>query len=184
MQDKFTQKNIISGLLPTDNNIEIFGDNTARKAYFIQNGKIRLIDQLPKELRTKLYAMFLNDPIAWSDLGKLSFSEALNEYAFCIYGGLNNTPDIVEGEFGPAEGFRCSKNCKCARWPSKQLKLDYGFTPREKEVFMLLAEGLEDKVIAEQLFIAPSTVGTHKMSVFRKLKVKSKREVMKLKAHF
>jgi DNA-binding response OmpR family regulator len=39
--------------------------------------------------------------------------------------------------------------------------VDSGLTPREREVFALLAEGLDQGEIAGSLFISPNTVGTH-----------------------
>jgi DNA-binding NarL/FixJ family response regulator len=40
---------------------------------------------------------------------------------------------------------------------------------RERDVLRLMAEGLSDKGIAEQLYVSLNTVGTHVRSIFRKL---------------
>jgi DNA-binding NarL/FixJ family response regulator len=42
-------------------------------------------------------------------------------------------------------------------------------TPREREVLVLLAEGLSDKEIAERLYVGSGTVRNHVVSVFAKL---------------
>lgn len=47
-------------------------------------------------------------------------------------------------------------------------------TPREREVLAALAEGLDNKAIAERLFISPNTVRTHVVKVLGKLGVESR----------
>ena len=53
-------------------------------------------------------------------------------------------------------------------------------TPREFEVFVLLAEGKEGKEIADILHLSPKTVGTHQTRVFNKLGVKTSAELARL----
>ncbi len=42
---------------------------------------------------------------------------------------------------------------------------DMGFTPRGKEVFLLILEGLSNRQIAEQLSISPSAVKRHREKI-------------------
>ncbi|MGH7963501.1 MAG: tetratricopeptide repeat protein, partial [Candidatus Binatia bacterium] len=49
-----------------------------------------------------------------------------------------------------------------------------GLTPRELEVFQLLYQGMNDREIADALFISLSTVSTHVSSIYRKLDVASR----------
>ncbi len=51
-------------------------------------------------------------------------------------------------------------------------------TPREREVLQALAEGLNDKEIAERLQIEPKTVRTHMMNLLSKLGVDSRLEAL------
>jgi DNA-binding NarL/FixJ family response regulator len=51
---------------------------------------------------------------------------------------------------------------------------DYGLTPREFEVLRLVANGLTDAQIAEQLVISPRTVGKHLQSIYSKLYLPSR----------
>jgi two-component system, NarL family, nitrate/nitrite response regulator NarL len=44
-------------------------------------------------------------------------------------------------------------------------------TPREKEILLLIAEGITNKQIAEQLFIAENTVKNHTKNLLEKLKL-------------
>jgi DNA-binding NarL/FixJ family response regulator len=52
-------------------------------------------------------------------------------------------------------------------------------TPREQEIFALLAEGLSMKCIGERLFISPKTVENHRTSIMHKLGVRSTIELIR-----
>ena len=49
-----------------------------------------------------------------------------------------------------------------------------GLTAREVEVLRLVAQGLTDAEVAEQLVISPRTVNTHLTSIYSKLNVNSR----------
>lgn len=51
---------------------------------------------------------------------------------------------------------------------------------REREIFLLLADGLQIKKIADQLCISPKTVETHKYKIMDKLDAKSMAEITKI----
>lgn len=51
-------------------------------------------------------------------------------------------------------------------------------TEREREVLMLICKGMKNKVIAENLFITETTVRHHLTSIFEKLKVNSRLELV------
>jgi DNA-binding response OmpR family regulator len=51
-------------------------------------------------------------------------------------------------------------------------------TPREHEVFALLAQGLRNAEIAKRLVISPKTVGTHVTHIYEKLGVRSRVEAL------
>lgn len=56
----------------------------------------------------------------------------------------------------------------------------YSLTPREQEVFILLAKGRNTEVIAKQLFISSHTVKTHTARIYRKLSINSQQELIDL----
>lgn len=56
----------------------------------------------------------------------------------------------------------------------------YGLTPREREVFLLLAKGRNAAVIEKELVVSPSTVKTHIYHVYQKLNVSSHQELLDL----
>jgi DNA-binding NarL/FixJ family response regulator len=53
-------------------------------------------------------------------------------------------------------------------------------SPREQEVFPLLADGLSTKEISKRLYISPKTVETHKYNIMEKLQVKSIADLTKI----
>ena len=55
-------------------------------------------------------------------------------------------------------------------------------TPREQEVMRMLAEGLNAKAVAEQLFISPKTVENHRTNLMKKLGLKSSVELVRYAA--
>jgi DNA-binding NarL/FixJ family response regulator len=49
-----------------------------------------------------------------------------------------------------------------------------GLTEREVEVLRLVAEGLKDQAIADQLVVSPRTVHAHLRSIYGKLEVSTR----------
>jgi DNA-binding CsgD family transcriptional regulator len=55
-------------------------------------------------------------------------------------------------------------------------------TPREQEVFVLVCLHLQDREIAERLFVSPRTVESHVAHILGKLGVRSRRDAVALAA--
>jgi two-component system response regulator NreC len=55
-------------------------------------------------------------------------------------------------------------------------------SPREREIFDLQVRGFNNEQIARELFISPKTVETHRAHIFRKLRVHSMPEMIRLAA--
>jgi len=53
-------------------------------------------------------------------------------------------------------------------------------TNREKQIIKFIAKGLSSEKIASELFISPFTVKTHRKNLFKKLKVNSVTELLKI----
>ncbi|MFD4181777.1 ATP-binding protein [Rhodococcus sp. NPDC058514] len=59
---------------------------------------------------------------------------------------------------------------------SRQVAGPFGLTPRELEVLRLVAEGLTNRRVAEELFISPNTAGVHVSRILTKLGAASRTE--------
>jgi len=57
-------------------------------------------------------------------------------------------------------------------------------TRREKEVLLLIAEGLTNNAIAEKLFISTTTVDTHRNSLLSKFEVKNTANLVRMAAKY
>lgn len=53
-----------------------------------------------------------------------------------------------------------------------------GLSPREREILALIADGLTDREIAEELFISVNTAKTHLKNILTKLQVKSRVQIV------
>ncbi len=61
-----------------------------------------------------------------------------------------------------------------------RLAEDHGLTPREREVFVLMAQGRSATFIGEELFVSTNTVRKHIAHVYEKLGIHSKQELLTL----
>ncbi len=52
-------------------------------------------------------------------------------------------------------------------------------TPREKEVFYLLAEGKSSSEVADELFVSPKTIHTHRQHIMDKLRIRTIGELIR-----
>lgn len=60
----------------------------------------------------------------------------------------------------------------------KSITLEYGLTPRELEVLIILAQGNTLARVQEELVISEGTAITHRRNIYRKLDVHSKQELI------
>ena len=56
-------------------------------------------------------------------------------------------------------------------------------TKREKEILKLLAEGKTSNTIAEELFLSPLTIDTHRKNIIHKFQVKNVAELINVALH-
>ncbi|MFZ0455826.1 MAG: response regulator transcription factor [Ignavibacteriaceae bacterium] len=89
--------------------------------------------------------------------------------------------DIVEQAFAGASPMspniarRVLEMFKQYAPPKKE---DYNLTPREMEVLDLLVQGLDNKMIAEKLFLSTFTIRAHIRNIYDKLHVHSKSQAI------
>jgi DNA-binding CsgD family transcriptional regulator len=174
---------IPAGMIAGDFSTELFGERKSKKVFGVSNGKTVPFDEINPKMRAQIFERLLDDEKAMEDLKHLPQKEAIEQYAFCVFGAADSAADFsVDGILQEAENFICSDNCKCLNWKSKKIKIDGEIlTPRQLEIVKLLASDLCDKQIADKLNICLSTLDTHKKHLFEKCNVLSKTGlVMKL----
>ena len=182
MSNKITTSNtdkqvigLISGLLPGDHSVELFGIRETRKVYGLTNGKTVPFYKIPPTLKAQIFEKMLSDKVAMQDLKHLQNDEALEEYAFCIYGDADGVPDFTATGITTSENFTCGNNCKCLKWETKKVAIDgNNLTPRELEVTKQLARDKPDKAIADELKISHHTLRQHKRNIYDKAGVQSR----------
>ncbi|AEW85922.1 MULTISPECIES: response regulator transcription factor [Flavobacterium] len=180
MQDKFNQNELIhqlpAGLIIGDKRTELFGCRKTKKVFSISNGVTKPFKELDNFKKALIFEQLLSDNIALEDLKNLPQEEALEQFAFCVYGDANHEPDFCEnGELQKADNFLCSNNCRCLKWQSKSIYFNNKkITVRQIEILQLLASDLCDKQIADKLCISESTLNTHKSNLFKLFEVHSR----------
>ncbi len=106
---------------------------------------------------------------ASAQLGEKAFATAWAE-------GRTMTPDQALTAQGPTLGSSSSSTGERTTAPLATSTVTYpdGLTSREVEVLRLVAQGLTDLQIAEQLIISPRTVNSHLTSIYGKIGVSTR----------
>lgn len=180
MSDKFNQNSFIhqipAGMMVGDKRTELFGCRKTKKVFSVSNGITKSFLELEAPKKALIFEQLLSDDKAMEDLKYLSQEEAIEKYAFCIYGDANHEPDFsADGQLQKADNFLCSDNCQCLKWKSKSITIDENtLTVRQLQIIQLFASDLPDKQIAYELGISESTLNTHKAKLFEMAGVQSK----------
>jgi len=115
------------------------------------------------------------------------------EHSIEIYGGLIAA---VFAGVGVWLGLRLTRNKEKVvikevpiavpeRFTLNQSRLqELGITPRELEILELIARGLSNREIAEQLFVSENTVKTHSSRLFDKLSARRRTQAVQLGKEF
>lgn len=170
-----------AGIMPTDASIEFFGDRATKKVFFMHRGQTYPIRELGARTRAKLLAQLMADPIARRDLGHLPQSEAIERYAFCLYGTLDHTPDVTHtGMLNGSDNFICGiESCNCLNWKSKQISYDgQVIKGRLLQVLLAYRKGKDDVNVAAELNIAAPTLNSHKKKLFEIFNVYNSKELI------
>lgn len=189
MNDKFTTNvalpqpfihQLPAGIVQGDTSTEIFACRKTKQLFAVSNGQTITFSELSNKLKSQIFQKYLQDVKAMADLKHLPLNEALERFAYCVYGALDHEPDFDEhGKLKASDNFICSPDCTCLTWSSKTISIDGNvLTAKEIKVVQLLASDKPDKQIADILNIAISTLDTHKSNLFQKFNVFSTKEMI------
>ena len=135
---------------------------------------------LCKEVKEKYPGVFI---IGLSTFNQQSFIQKMMENGASGYILKNATLDeLVEAVDSVVKGkiFLSNETAATLRKPD-QSSVPV-ITSREKEVLGLVAEGLTNNEIAQQLFISPTTVETHRKSLLNKFGAKNTASLVRMAA--
>lgn len=98
--------------------------------------------------------------------GYLLKNTSIHELVICIKGALSG--DIVF----------CNETKQIISRPSQNELTIPRLTKREKQILQLVAQGKTSNMIAEELFLSPLTVDTHRKNLLQKFQVKNSTELV------
>ena len=124
--DKFTTNSLIhqipAGLMIGDTSTELFGCRETKRVFALSNGHTVKFEELNPTKRALIFEKLLSDEVAIQDLKDLPQAEAIEHFAFCVYGAADHEPDFdCNGNLKQADNFICSNNCQCLKWESKNI---------------------------------------------------------------
>jgi len=170
-----------AGVSPNDSNIEFVGDKDHKTVWWIQYGKTHPFTDLPSKYYNKLKEAYKADKPAVANLSALNVGirREVELYTYYIYGDLDTTPDIKDGELQPSENFRDTLDCLSLQWESKNIDFEGKIiTTRQLRILDLIVQDLPDKAIADKMGIAQSTLDHHKKALFKALRSSNKTTAM------
>lgn len=151
----------------------------------LHNGKRYSWHEFPKEIIDRIDQDMTEHPEAIKALLDWDLNtreEMIRQYIICRFGGFDNEPDIdAQGNIDHTEFFDCGRRGRCTHEGKlcTSIKAPHGnITKQELKVLRLVARGLQNKEIADQLCISEDTVSTHNQNIQAKLGVSSKTEMV------
>lgn len=136
--------------------------------------------ELCKEVKEKYPAVFI---IGLSTFNQQSFIQKMMENGASGYILKNATlEELVEAIETVVKGKTFLSNETAATLRKPDNIAVPVITSREKEVLKLVAEGMTNNEIAQQLFISPTTVETHRKSLLNKFAAKNTASLIRMAA--
>lgn len=132
---------------------------------------------LCKEVKSRYPSIFI---LALSTFNQASYVQAMMEYGASGYLLKNaSQQEIMQGIHEAMKG-KTYMSLEVAQElrKSEDLKMPV-ISKREKEVLVLIAEGLTNNEIAERLFVSSNTVDTHRKNLLLKLQAKNTAALVK-----
>lgn len=180
----------IRSLLQNEKNIEWMGHamNAASCHAFLQRQQpdvilmdINLPDksgiELCKEIKEKYPYVFI---IGLSTFNQQSFIQKMMDNGASGYVLKNATQEELMEAIKTVVKGKIYLSDEASQTLQKNEATTIVLTRREKEVLELIAEGMTNNVIAQKLFISPSTVDTHRKNLLAKLEAKNTASLIRM----
>jgi len=104
----------------------------------------------------------------------------LEKWSLFALGGSENLFVIVTGILFLILGIVVSRYFFIQQEEKKRVRKKSSLSRQEEQVLQLIADGLSNKEIASELFIAESTVKSHVSNIFGKLGARRRTEAIKI----
>ena len=168
---------IVAGVMPNDSNIEFLGIKKTKQVLWLQNGSNHYFADLPIQYVNLLKNEYLKHHKAIAFLSKItnSFPRQLELFTYYMYGALDTTPDIANGQLAPSENFRDNKDCPSLLWDCKNITIDNNILDqRELMITDMFFDDVPNKTIARLIGISESYLDEIIRKMYRKANVQTK----------
>ena len=173
----------IAGLIPGDSGIELMGvkNKGKKRTLWLQHGATHYFTDLPVSAYELLKAAYLKDHKAVEFISNIheKLSDQVELYAYYMWGDVDGTPDIIDGQLAASENFRDKRDCPSLLWNSKHITIDdYELSPRDLIMIDMMAEDYKDSFIAEAIGVSHSHYDALKRKLFRVTGTQSKHSLL------
>lgn len=130
-------------------------DGTIEK-HLIIDGKSMLFEESPGEVQRRFGQLFIDDKQGQKylkQMGITTFREGFDQWFFCVLGGLDSNPDIVNGELSPDAFNNSCSDMEC-QFRGKFCGRKSNLRSYEVETLAALKRGLSISESAEALCIS------------------------------
>lgn len=132
---------------------------------------------LCKEVKEKYPAVFI---IGLSTFNQQSFIQKMMDNGASGYVLKNATREELMEAITVVEKGKTYLSFEVSQTMKNKPGTNIVLTRREKEVLELIAEGMTNNVIAQKLFISPTTVDTHRKNLLAKLEAKNTASLIRM----
>lgn len=162
-------------------NIEFFTDGNGRDLVANVDGKFHTVTESDIELIDLMYDIIQSDYTeAFKALQRIYNSRKDFKYLIvrrflkCNFGINDNKPDVLPDKSFELEFVRCPLRGECAvEGIVCQAKLNKELSDREIEILKLIAQGLTNDQISNEIFRSPFTIKNHRRNILRKSECKN-----------
>lgn len=136
--------------------------------------------QIIKESGIKVKALFIsiyNDEYT-IDCCQSAGGAGLIDKAACLAVLIETIKKVYSGYYFFDKNTRQAEDNEAYKRFTKHVNIDV-LSPREKEVVILISEGLTSSQIAERLFLGKRTIDAYRCSILKKLRLKTFTELVK-----
>ena len=150
---------------------------------FLHDGRARSFEKITPEIRYHLEEMIADNPDVDLCLDCLDLHEPLErlrQFVICRFASFDTVADLTEGGEGSPEFTLCDKRGRCPFEGTlcQPLTNNYSLSFREIQVIRVMASGLPNKLMVDDLGISINTINTHIQNICHKLEVRSKAEIL------